>query len=559
MSIIVGWFAHPAAAQGIFGRRLQEQQKADREQAYAGCNKLLRLVEGPFPFPAGTDPNGQITRDQYDTAVAALIADDRFVPVFGKPFDELADDERKALHELEMTCRNSDQIIALEGHKRGAIMRITQFPVDRSLLAKRNASNIFEQLAQNLATLPATPEGYAALRQIEAANRNAAAAAPTISRNYSQSLAQNRTRILLIVDRQRAETVLTSASGWDGMMQASRLLQEFRTSPVPDPAVGQLWSEYVPRLDRKIVELLPAVQKQAKADYLEGLGKFTGLDALAAAKEAEAAERQKWSHFSSLTAAPDFAEFRANYRSDLIQKNQRLLVTKIETAQGGPALSEIADSYLCECDRGTPAMQPVLNALAVRRKIVAPFDDFAGGDYLNAIYSGDQSEVSRADASYFAAYGDALDKIKAMVKKLGGGNIPGREALDGSLAPRVLTMYLLNYESAYAKCLRPDAQTFTVVTTRENVITGQFGAEIARLYMGKTVDHYRVNMEFVAAFTALGASTPDDLAGYDLLLNNGRTLRLLSGVSDAMAHFDCADPRIKRLEKNMLKFYDEAQ
>lgn len=118
-------------------------------------------------------------------------------------------------------------------------------------------------------------------------------------------------------------------------------------------------------------------------------------------------------------------------------------------------------------------------------------------------------------------------------------------------------MYVYDYQDVFAKCLRPDSVTIPIEHTLTRSTRDGFGNET---HSSSTTTHnFRMNTEFAPAFRELGELIPDDIAEYDIPLNGGRIIRMLYGLSDAMAHFDCADPRIKRLEKNLLKFYSDGR
>ena len=81
--------------------------------------------------------------------------------------------------------------------------------------------------------------------------------------------------------------------------------------------------------------------------------------------------------------------------------------------------------------------------------------------------------------------------------------------------------------------------------------------ELRRIYGHTNVYEYKVNPEFVPVFRMLGTTKPTAVLLPDIFLNNGRTTELFSGLLGVMRTLPCDDPRIARLERNLLVIYQE--
>jgi hypothetical protein len=126
-----------------------------------------------------------------------------------------------------------------------------------------------------------------------------------------------------------------------------------------------------------------------------------------------------------------------------------------------------------------------------------------------------------------------------------------------SMLMPVMTAYLTDYQNRYSKCLRPDRIEFTISgRTPDYVTRNGWGIEISRIYGHAYENRYLVNREFGHAFANLGDGDSGGLMLTDVFINQGKITKLIMGTGQLMNSYDCSDPRIRRLEANMLKLYN---
>lgn len=328
------------------------------------------------------------------------------------------------------------------------------------------------------------------------------------------------------------------AKGYDGLQS----LLALDSSLVTEAASG----EQLAPLRASIGALNAEQAAQQAADYESFASQVPSTPAtLAEAKSREAALAAR---YGSQLNAPEYATFnegRRTWREKWLTAVSAPLSARIEAAESVSAVQGVFDAFVVAADL-TSAPGKTLQVVAQRRKdVLAPFSSFAGGDYLNAIYDGDAATVRSLDAEYLRTYSTLMQSV-------------GIGALVDSftLVQPVLATYMFNYDTASAKCLRPDAKEFVVTSGTDWVTQNGWGQELSRTAMSRTETHYRINPEFVRAFEALGESEPDSAAGLDRFLFGGNIAKVVSGTHSVMRAFPCSDPRILRLERNMLALYD---
>jgi len=315
--------------------------------------------------------------------------------------------------------------------------------------------------------------------------------------------------------------------------------------------------------------MLAANEKSGKA----------GLDDLAAAVALEA---QLQNRYGKLLDQAEFAEFgrvREEKRRALLSMHQAAVARRIAQAEMMTEIDDLLRQYLSEADKRTEAGQALLAAQEARRNVVAPFSAFPGGDYLNAIYAGDITELRRLDRAYIAELRPLIEDSMKMTKQVttligavSGGAVPSgliNDLVDQRLEKitlyhRVLATYLFNYSRKYCAdpgnctCLR-DPVKFTVTTTRPDIVTKNLlGVEISRIYGSVDQDEYWVNSDFGRPFRYIGTMDEHSVGAAltDKYLNQGRINNLIAGTLKMMGQFKCDSAEIRRMEKGLLSMFD---
>lgn len=206
------------------------------------------------------------------------------------------------------------------------------------------------------------------------------------------------------------------------------------------------------------------------------------------------------------------------------------------------------------------------------------FAGLAGGDYLEAILSGDPAQLRARDRDYTAGLQPMVEVNRQMARQmaplmeaLSGGRV-SRQGLEErmrrnadkpvSILPAVLATYLSHYERLAARCLRPDHAEVTItITTPDVVRTNGLGIEVSRTPGGSSSHTYRINREFEAAFRREGTRDPQGLSAQaaDRLYNSGRIQALLASIPGAMQRHSCDGDVMRRFDANLLALYDASR
>ena len=162
-----------------------------------------------------------------------------------------------------------------------------------------------------------------------------------------------------------------------------------------------------------------------------------------------------------------------------------------------------------------------------------------------------------------AAYGALYDGLMSLAgAKTNAAQMIMDELESASLVTPILSSYLVNYDSAYSRCLRADAVQFKKTVTSETVYKNGFGVRKYSVRNPDQISYFTVNREFSDIFEKVGLNTTDSGSAQMLeAFFNPRTSSKsnLSGVVEGatyiMNNFKCDDPKVKRLEKNMIQYY----
>ena len=351
------------------------------------------------------------------------------------------------------------------------------------------------------------------------------------------------------------QSEISSATGYDSYIKLLKT-QDFLNNQLNIFNKSGATKPFFASLQNKIHDLGTSLAAIEKKNY--DAFKNQSSNGIATLAEAKSREDVLMKAFGKQLASSEFSAFnveRKIYREKLITQNIQPLSDKIKAAKKTTEIDALIENYIVKSDEDSIVAKPILLAAQQRKSIIAPFTNLAGGDYLNAIYSGDAKSIKAADRVVLGAY------LDFMRQSLGSAGLPGLGSYfnedNFSLATPVLANYLFNYQNTSKKCLRPDAVAFTVTgRTADYVTTNGWGMEISRIYGSTYVDRYSVNKEFSKAFYDLGTSEPSSVILPDIFFNKGKSTAVLVGVESMMNKFSCDDPRIKLFEKNLLSYYE---
>lgn len=194
-------------------------------------------------------------------------------------------------------------------------------------------------------------------------------------------------------------------------------------------------------------------------------------------------------------------------------------------------------------------------------KVKGPFDGLPGSTFLNAVYSGNKSQVQQINDYYNYQQQEGLRKFAGSYRnQLTDKIIELQNAV--RIQDSVTARYLFNYESEFGRCLSSSPSVFYVVGYQPDyVITNLLGEEIARIHGGTRKTKYTVNSEFENTFQRIGKLKLNDSLARQLTsamaANGNEDLRAssMNGIDSIFNKFDCNDPVIKRFERNLIKLY----
>jgi hypothetical protein len=180
--------------------------------------------------------------------------------------------------------------------------------------------------------------------------------------------------------------------------------------------------------------------------------------------------------------------------------------------------------------------------------LTGSFSKLEMGVYFNAIYNADLTYMCHLDDQYLAS------KKRSMNGGYGNNTIwqkitAAMQLDDASLLIPTVQTYLANYDGVYKRCLRKDAVTFTITSTRKD----SYGNVI-----GQRNTDYTVNQEFEQAFrqtSDTGVSTAlQELTNPAADAANGSPIaKIAKGTHEQMAAFPCDGTVINQLEQGLLQ------
>jgi hypothetical protein len=546
------------------------QPPAAFAQSPRECDMLRRLLTQGAPIiPPKANPRLPAVK-MY--AVKVMIDDARFAPIFGKPFDALSDGEYYHWsREVVPHCNHGTQpsLLADIPADTRAILFDLFLQVPRSQIAfwsqyNRSSQKLLKAAEAKIANLPATPAGNDELKATDALMQGEFEHAPgRPTDEYRAAYAAAERRILLGAEGANASRQVqaagTTAADLLSLVEASRAA-ESKLSATTDPALRSTREAQVRELDAGAHALAVKLARKEAADYEAMQARTSG--GLATLAEARAVETALEKRYGTLIKRPEFGEFnraRAAHRASLYRSNSPALVDAIGKSQNTADIDSVIRKHVWGDDAELPVLAPVLTAYAARSAAVAPFSGFAGGDYLDAIYSGNFELLRAADNKYLASYQKIGSSIAQEIRSMGAGDLVDAafDSSNLSLVRPVITVYRMNYGQTSKACLRPGFKNFDIGTRVTSERDTPFGREIVADYGIVNVTRYPVNKEFIPAFTEIGTTDPDDDFAFDGIVNGGEVAKMFGGVRTMMARIPCGDARIARLERNLLTFFNE--
>lgn len=293
------------------------------------------------------------------------------------------------------------------------------------------------------------------------------------------------------------------------------------------------------------------------------------LDKLAALVDFE---RQLGASHGALLDHPAFAdanERRSELRHELQDDLADELVQLANSSDTAPGLRAIESRYYIDADLQTAAGEDMRQAIAGRLAASRPFSELRNGEYFNALYNRDFSTLRALDRRYLQGIRPLLSLGTQQAITLAPlvDTIAGRKR--GSTAAElqrglhnltalyaVLGTYLLEYQDAYADCLKPNAVTIEISERIDRVRKDGFGNVIERHEGWTERDYYKVNPEFRNQFQSLfdAAKGPELGQLLDLFANDAQVTRLRSATRDLMQTHACDAPQVRQLEAGLLAY-----
>lgn len=497
------WQAHAVAS--VNPNNAQELKQLT---SIAGLFTQVLWPEGAFDFTAQVaDRKSAVGSEQMSRELAALLSNTE--PSF-------EDIETAVLFERRFVVGYSG---AMESPTR--VTSLSRQELDARRQAQRAA--VAEQQAEFVVSAQAAEAARQEIR--EYANSNAVLAA---ERYAARQLSPEQVQANLLAVSQRSNKKLGAYLSSANADRVNRIFAAQRDRQAAQFA-------------EKEMHAYPARKAQAG----------DGLGGLAALNHYFLQLQNRYGALLSLRAFEQLRITAARDRQALLQQAQPQLLAQLQRSNTVAAMQNLLASSVLPEDQNSTAFAPVQQALAVREKQLAPFTDYPGATYLNALYAGDLQTIDTIDKQY-------RERFKQSMREMGGGGVFSgiyELAIDQiRLVEPAMAVYLLNYQKMYGHCLRTDAASFTVTTTVPTVTTTNLlGVEIARSE-GYTINSsFKVNKEFETTFRKVGTMKPNDFLAsmVDRYLGNGGITAVNQGIRRIMNNYDCNSTVVERMEDRM--------
>jgi hypothetical protein len=520
---------------------------------------------------------------------ALLVEDERFVPIFGRPFDQMSPQELMTIRENTLEPCRRQNTPQLSDDLWTRILNIFRGGVREILVSRLNSSRAahaeFDRMTAELLSLQPMPEGETRLSKMRGRAQQLMlikpAPGPSAERFYS-ALAKAEASV---ADSRLKPDIEKSLSSASGPQDLSTLMSQQHTANTEAERFAALgvstdWPQLRDRLDARVHEVAVTVAASETAKYRTFM-QATGYG-LPALEKTETHDRELYLAMpfavrmrgaSYNTARPEFDAFnqqRDDYFARILASRQQALkqqmpaiLAKIARTSSPEELGALYADTVSRYEKDSEPGRVIAKAVDARFGQILPFGKVSGGIYLSMLYLKDRDGIHRADQEYLegvrqpAGWEERMSVwAREMNPKTRGKPVQDAWS-DTSMLEVVLSAYLYSYGTNYASCLRPGSQTIKISQRMPDLVTTVNGVEMTRSPGSESVTVVRVNQEFVPIFNYIYGHNSDMVGAFDLMAGNHKILDLMSGVDQMMHQFPCNDPKIRQLEQSMRELFDE--
>lgn len=298
--------------------------------------------------------------------------------------------------------------------------------------------------------------------------------------------------------------------------------------------------------------------------------KPTAPEQLAAAVHFESTVRPGVDAMANHAALASSRRAREQVRRQLLAQVAPAMIALVAKAETQMEAELVGERYIHPDDTKTGDAARFLAAIDARFGQIAPFRGLPGAQYLDPMVRGDFREVARVERQFMTGVLGRLGGVTGQwvefmdqFFRFGGGRASVKErVLSASLAPMMLSTYVLNYQSVYPqRCLgeNPAASSWQTVTTW--VTKNGFGEVVDRDVQRGGVETFYVKRKLAPVFKLIGPEggrADGDRVLSAIFATPGQltALELVQGLRTAMRRLDCDSPQMLRFEDNLLRYID---
>jgi hypothetical protein len=334
--------------------------------------------------------------------------------------------------------------------------------------------------------------------------------------------------------------------------------------------------------DNKLESLAKDIVSEQKERYANKvISRGKSLDALSASISLENDITKQLGVVYTDTLFSNVKMQRKQHRGLLYSDLSNKLLLKIENEDNLGELRSFKAKYFLANEQKDIVLQKILASFDKKKHLLAPFSAMPAADYFNDIYGGDWEEAAKKDSDfvrpYLSSLGGYLGQIGTLMDGIANfGNVAlgiptGKtnfkqkivaELRESSMIIPFFSVYLINYQFAYNKCIEPDALTFKKTTTSETVYRNGLGHFEHSVKHPDKIEYFLVNKRFEHIFKSVGLNKPQAEHANLLEMFFGNSINKknsLSGIikstNKLMDSYDCNSPIIKKMEQQMLKYH----
>ena len=541
------------------------------EKVERWTKETLYFTVSPWDVPKSTGAVQKRSRQ--------LILDENFIPYFGKSLDKFEYQEFNKLKGDVLTCLGKLPLILSPDKTALNYIFGVRNNENNQYILKTSRKEIESQklLIPEIDQLTASDGSKKRLQELSlTVNASASRAPGKASEHLLKSFFAADTRINLPTESaalDKTTTPITSQSANSNQASAAKVrsldYKRFEINrkllSITQESDRSAWLEQDKQLKITIHNMLQELAERETADFRSFINnsKLT-LDTLA---QAVIRENKLKSTYEKLLFTPEFLAFnqlRAEYHLKILSNEKSSLIKSIAIKNTYTDVTQFYSKYVSDNNENSEPVKLIDQAVKNRLIQILPFANLGGGDYLNAIYSKDRVLFSKLNSSYISPIRDGYLQL------LNGGNKDlmkeyqyyekreknGGDDFDKVPLNAVLITYIHNYQNTSKRCLRNEYMSVSETIVKPDLVTRNgYGIEIDRQPGGTFTNSYKINKEFANVFFNIGTMDIGKLIVSDKLLNKGKITELLLGTEVMMNKFGCDDPKIIRMEKNMLELY----